>query len=70
MFKIPLNTANNKVPDLLSVREQVVEPATKLWLNYIEAERKSLHRVPWELQNQIQSVRKRRMKRNKFLMES
>ncbi|KAK6633574.1 hypothetical protein RUM44_004181 [Polyplax serrata] len=55
VFKVPLNTMNNKVPDLLTVREQVVESATKLWLNYIDMERKSLHRIPWELQNQIQS---------------
>lgn len=56
VFKIPLNCSNNKIPDLAAVREQVLEAATKLWLNYVDMERKSLHRVPWELHNQIQSV--------------
>lgn len=56
MFKVPLTVSNNKVPDLVSVRELVVEPATKLWLSYIEMERKSLYRAPLELHYQIQSV--------------
>lgn len=56
VFKVPLGLINNKVPDLLSVRDLVLEAATKLWLNYIEMERKSLYRAPLELQYQIQSV--------------
>ncbi|XP_018321850.1 WD repeat and FYVE domain-containing protein 3 [Agrilus planipennis] len=46
---------NCKAPDLILVREQVYEAAYKLWLNYVESERKATYRVPWELHNQIQS---------------
>ncbi|XP_018577977.1 WD repeat and FYVE domain-containing protein 3 [Anoplophora glabripennis] len=57
VFKVPLALPNQnaKAPDLTIVREQVFEAAAKLWLNYVEAERKALYRVPWELHNQIQS---------------
>lgn len=56
VFKVSLSNSNNQVPDLLNVREQVIESATKLWLNYVDMERKSLYRMPWELHNQIQSA--------------
>lgn len=56
VFKITLNSPNNKVPDLCAVREQVYESANRLWLNYVDMERKASYRVPWELHNQIQSV--------------
>jgi hypothetical protein len=46
---------NAKAPDLMIVREQVFEAASKLWLNYVDAERKATYRVPWEFHNQIQS---------------
>ncbi|KAJ8966192.1 hypothetical protein NQ317_015412 [Molorchus minor] len=57
VFKVtlPLQNQNAKAPDLTLVREQVFEAASKLWLNYVEAERKATYRVPWELHNQIQS---------------
>lgn len=57
VFKISLAppTNNAKAPDLAITREQVIESATKLWLNYVDAEKKATYRVPWELHNQIQS---------------
>lgn len=57
VFKVTLALPNQnaKAPDLTIVREQVFEAAAKLWLNYVEAERKAPYRVPWELHNQIQS---------------
>lgn len=57
VFKITLPNLNSgaKAPDLILVREQVYDSALKLWLNYIDAERKATYRVPWELHNQIQS---------------
>ncbi|KAK9884773.1 hypothetical protein WA026_009003 [Henosepilachna vigintioctopunctata] len=57
VFKITLAapSPNQKAPDLVLVRDQVVEAATKLWLNYVDMERKATYRVPWELHNQIQS---------------
>ncbi|KAJ4438847.1 hypothetical protein ANN_14800 [Periplaneta americana] len=57
VFKVTLPSGpNNKAPDLTVVREQVYEAANKLWLNYVDMERKASYRVPWELQSQIQSV--------------
>lgn len=58
VFKIslPAPIGNERAPDLLVVREQVHEAATKLWLNYVVLERKASYRVPWELHNQIQSA--------------
>lgn len=56
VFKITLtSSANSKAPDLASIREQVYEPANRLWLNFVDMERKAVFRVPWELHNQIQS---------------
>ncbi|ALC38357.1 bchs [Drosophila busckii] len=57
VFKVSLTAppANSKAPDLHTTREQVMELASKLWFNYVEAERKASYRVPWELHNQIQS---------------
>lgn len=57
VFKITLTApANNaKAPSLTTTREQVIDVATKLWYNYVDLERKSSYRVPWELHNQIQS---------------
>lgn len=42
VFKMSLipPAANAKAPDLMNVREQLCESATKLWLHYIETERK------------------------------
>ncbi|XP_046392591.1 WD repeat and FYVE domain-containing protein 3 isoform X2 [Ischnura elegans] len=56
VFKISLNPGTNKgPPDLESIRDQVFESANRIWVNYVEMERKSSYRIPWELQNQIQS---------------
>ncbi|CAG9859319.1 unnamed protein product [Phyllotreta striolata] len=46
---------NSKAPDLLLVRDQVFDASSKLWLNYVEGERKAAYKVPFELHNQIQS---------------
>ncbi|KAL1508880.1 hypothetical protein ABEB36_003702 [Hypothenemus hampei] len=56
-FKVtlPSPNANAKAPDLLAVRELVYDAAVRLWLNYIESERKAAYKVPWELHNQLQS---------------
>ncbi|RZF45662.1 hypothetical protein LSTR_LSTR010613 [Laodelphax striatellus] len=55
VFKITLSSPNNKAPDLTQVREQLYDSANKLWLNYVDMERKATYRNPWELHNQIQS---------------
>ncbi|XP_060523655.1 WD repeat and FYVE domain-containing protein 3 [Cylas formicarius] len=57
VFKVTLAPPGScsKAPDLSTVREQVYDAAIRLWLNYIDAERKATYRVPWELHNQIQS---------------
>lgn len=57
VFKSTLSTptGNAKAPSLTTTREQVIDAASKLWYNYVDAERKSAYRVPWELHNQIQS---------------
>lgn len=57
VFKITLvlPVGNAHAPDLTTVREQLNESAHKLWINYIDTERKAVYRVPWELHNQIQS---------------
>jgi len=47
---------NNKAPNLNSVRELIYDTAQKHWLVYIDMEKKSLYKMPWELQTQIQSV--------------
>ncbi|XP_036321880.1 WD repeat and FYVE domain-containing protein 3 isoform X2 [Rhagoletis pomonella] len=57
VFKVSLTPPppNSKAPDLQSTREQVMELASKLWFNYVDAERKASYRIPWEIHNQIQS---------------
>ncbi|XP_037812431.1 WD repeat and FYVE domain-containing protein 3 isoform X2 [Lucilia sericata] len=57
VFKVSLCAppANSKAPDLQTTREQVMELASKLWFNYVDAERKASYRIPWEIHNQIQS---------------
>ena len=59
VFKIslPPPNGNDRAPDLSAVREQICDLATKLWLNYVVMERKATYKVPWELHNQIQSVK-------------
>lgn len=57
VFKISLTPPppNSKAPDLQTTREQVAELACKLWVSYVETERKSSQRIPWEIHNQIQT---------------
>ncbi|XP_014261988.1 WD repeat and FYVE domain-containing protein 3 isoform X2 [Cimex lectularius] len=55
VFKMTLVSSNNKAPDLGSIREQIFELASKIWLNYVDAERKATYKNPWEMHNQIQS---------------
>lgn len=51
-----LIAANNKAPELAAIREQVHDTATKIWLAYVDSERKATYKNPWEIHNQIQSV--------------
>ena len=53
-FKTSLG-GTNKVPSLDFVRDTLREPSLKLWLSYIEAERRSAYRTVLEVPNQIQS---------------
>lgn len=57
VFKVTLSLPSNnaKAPDMALTREQVIDSATKLWFNYVDAERKATYRAPWEIHNQIQS---------------
>ncbi|CAG4985996.1 unnamed protein product [Colias eurytheme] len=57
VFKVTLSApaAGAKAPDLGTVREHLHDAAHKLWMTYIDTERKAVYRVPWELHNQIQS---------------
>lgn len=47
VFKVTLASPNlnAKAPDLVGVREQIYDAAVKLWLNYIESERKATYKV-------------------------
>lgn len=51
VFKITLVAplANAKAPDLASVREQLAESATKLWLHYVDTERKVIYLIVYLL---------------------
>ncbi|XP_068632967.1 WD repeat and FYVE domain-containing protein 3 isoform X2 [Battus philenor] len=57
VFKVTLcaPVGNARAPDLPAARDQIADAAHRLWLNYIDSERKAVYRVPWELHNQIQS---------------
>lgn len=57
VFKITLTAPGpgGKAPTLQATREQCIDGATRLWYNYVDLERKSSYRVPWELHTQIQS---------------
>lgn len=48
VFKVtlPSPNPNAKAPDLVTVREQIYDAAVKLWLNYIDSERKAAYKVP------------------------
>lgn len=47
VFKVtlPSPNPNAKAPDLVIVREQIYDAAVKLWLNYIDSERKAAYKV-------------------------
>ena len=53
-FKTSLGSTN-KAPSLDLVRDHLREPSKKLWLSYMEAERRSAYRTILEVPNQIQS---------------
>ncbi|CAH2076588.1 unnamed protein product, partial [Iphiclides podalirius] len=57
VFKVTLSApvGNARAPDLPAARDQLADAAHRLWLNYLDTERKAVYRVPWELHNQIQS---------------
>ncbi|XP_059488715.1 WD repeat and FYVE domain-containing protein 3 [Neocloeon triangulifer] len=55
IFKITLPAPKDKAPHLMIVREHVLEAAHKTWSAYIEMEKKSFFKIPWESHNQIQS---------------
>ncbi|XP_055626946.1 WD repeat and FYVE domain-containing protein 3 isoform X2 [Toxorhynchites rutilus septentrionalis] len=57
VFKVSLTapTCNAKAPDVAVTREQILDAALKLWLNYVDVERKAQYRIPWELHNNLQS---------------
>lgn len=57
VFKVslPAPVNNAKAPNLMDTREFVIDAAVKTWSGYLELEKKSAYRVPWELPNQIQS---------------
>ncbi|KAL1139731.1 hypothetical protein AAG570_006709 [Ranatra chinensis] len=55
VFKMTLTGPNNKAPELSAIRDQVCDIASKIWLTYVDAERKASYRNPWEMHNQIQS---------------
>jgi hypothetical protein len=53
-FKVSLGSTN-KAPSLDLVRDHLREPSQRLWMAYIEAERRSAYRTILEVPNQIQS---------------
>nr|XP_029733035.1 LOW QUALITY PROTEIN: WD repeat and FYVE domain-containing protein 3-like [Aedes albopictus] len=57
VFKISLTPpmSNRKAPDMTITREQILDAATKLWLSYVDGEKRAQDRIPWELHNNIQS---------------
>ncbi|XP_053688917.1 WD repeat and FYVE domain-containing protein 3 isoform X2 [Sabethes cyaneus] len=57
VFKITLTMPPNnaKAPDMIITREQILDGASKLWLSYLDGEKKALYKVPWDLHNNIQS---------------
>ncbi|BES87468.1 Beach [Nesidiocoris tenuis] len=55
VFKMTLASSNNKTPELSAIRESIIDAATKVWLTYVDSERKATYKNPWEMHNQIQS---------------
>lgn len=61
VFKVSLNPEtgqhkNQGAPDLMSIQGLVSDAANKLWLNYVETERKMLLGEPVQLSSQLHSM--------------
>ncbi|XP_069973806.1 WD repeat and FYVE domain-containing protein 3 isoform X2 [Penaeus vannamei] len=56
VYKVSLSAGGGKAPELSSVRDLVNEASHKLWLAFLEGEKKQSYRLPWEIPTQIQSV--------------
>ncbi|XP_068245244.1 WD repeat and FYVE domain-containing protein 3 isoform X2 [Palaemon carinicauda] len=56
VFKVSLSAGSGKAPELSSVRDLVNEASQRLWLAFLEGEKKQSYRLPWEMPTQIQSV--------------
>ncbi|KAG7173359.1 WD repeat and FYVE domain-containing protein 3-like [Homarus americanus] len=56
VFKVSLSAGTGKAPELSSVRDLVNEASHRLWLGFLEGEKKQSYRLPWEIPTQIQSV--------------
>ncbi|XP_063865461.1 WD repeat and FYVE domain-containing protein 3-like isoform X1 [Scylla paramamosain] len=56
VYKVSLTAGSGKAPDLASVRDLVNEASQRLWLAFLEGEKKQYSRLPWEIPTQIQSV--------------
>ena len=64
VFKVSLPSQNNDTPELKSIRHLIYEPATKLWLNYVDMEKRGAYHMSGtlgagELHSQIQSKLKK-----------
>lgn len=61
VFKVSLSVSNSgcRAPDLENVRVQVTESAHRLWLAFLEAEKKQTYTtrmMPWEMPTHFQTV--------------
>ncbi|XP_045600783.1 WD repeat and FYVE domain-containing protein 3 isoform X4 [Procambarus clarkii] len=56
VFKVSLSAGSGKAPELSSIRDVVNEASHRLWLAFLEGEKKQSYRLPWEMPTQIQSV--------------
>ncbi|XP_058177691.1 WD repeat and FYVE domain-containing protein 3 [Anopheles ziemanni] len=57
IFKVTLSqpVRNARAPDMDRTQAQVAEISLKHWLAFLDAERRSANRTPWEVHNNIQS---------------
>lgn len=56
VYKVSLSAGSGKAPELASVRDLVNEASQRLWLAFLEGEKKQYSRLTWEIPTQIQSV--------------
>ncbi|XP_050700499.1 WD repeat and FYVE domain-containing protein 3-like isoform X2 [Eriocheir sinensis] len=56
VYKVSLSAGSGKAPELASVRDLVNEASQRLWLAFLEGEKKQYSRLSWEIPTQIQSV--------------